>query len=443
MSCPAANRVLGVGQFWRAQTDQFWSAPKLGNGLFESSTYNDRNQPLSMQLGVSSGSGGIWQQDYDLGTSSTNNANVRKLTLKIPGKPDVVTQYEYDALNWLKVAMEGAAVVGNGCVAGNTVWCQGFNYDVAGNVLVGSEYGVAAPLGRPSSYAAASNRVSNSGWVYDGRGNVSQIPDVAATPDKMLFDGEDRMAQYCGNSLAACDTVVPGGNRTIYRYDVLGKRVRKEGVGGDLTFVHDAFGELAAEYGGTESWKRSYVTVDHLGSTRVVTEANGSVGERRDYLGFGGEVGSSVGSRSGVAGYGVDLASRVKCSSKERDAESGLDYFGARYYSGAMGRFTSADAPFADQHPGDPQRWNLYSYVRNNPLRYVDDDGHGAKEFWLGMTNAFSANHTYGYGRLNASHPDERMGQKAGDALSVILGGVEVAFGGGVAARGVAVCATG
>jgi len=63
---------------------------------------------------------------------------------------------------------------------------------------------------------------------------------------------------------------------------------------------------------------------------------------------------------------------------KERDAETGLDYFGARYFSGAQGRFTSPDKPFADQRAQDPQSWNLYSYVRNNPLRYVDETGQGA-----------------------------------------------------------------
>jgi len=60
---------------------------------------------------------------------------------------------------------------------------------------------------------------------------------------------------------------------------------------------------------------------------------------------------------------------------KERDGETGLDYFGARYFSANAGRFMSADAPFADQHAADPQSWNLYSYVRNNPLRYTDPTG--------------------------------------------------------------------
>jgi RHS repeat-associated protein len=65
---------------------------------------------------------------------------------------------------------------------------------------------------------------------------------------------------------------------------------------------------------------------------------------------------------------------------KERDAESGLDYFGARYFSGAQGRFTSPDKPFADQSPDDPQSWNLYGYVRNNPLRLIDPSGSGAEQ---------------------------------------------------------------
>jgi RHS repeat-associated protein len=61
---------------------------------------------------------------------------------------------------------------------------------------------------------------------------------------------------------------------------------------------------------------------------------------------------------------------------KERDAESGLDYFGARYYGSNMGRFTSPDG-FSDGSDFDnPQSWNLYSYVRNNPLTNTDPDGH-------------------------------------------------------------------
>jgi len=65
----------------------------------------------------------------------------------------------------------------------------------------------------------------------------------------------------------------------------------------------------------------------------------------------------------------------IAFTGKERDAETGLDYFGARYFSGAQGRFTSPDQPFADQDETDPQSWNLYGYVRNNPLRFIDPTG--------------------------------------------------------------------
>ncbi|HWB85158.1 MAG TPA: RHS repeat-associated core domain-containing protein [Bryobacteraceae bacterium] len=66
---------------------------------------------------------------------------------------------------------------------------------------------------------------------------------------------------------------------------------------------------------------------------------------------------------------------RQKFTGKERDSETGLDYFGLRYFSSAQGRWTSPDQPFTDQHPEDPQSWNMYGYVRNNPLKNTDPDG--------------------------------------------------------------------
>ena len=72
---------------------------------------------------------------------------------------------------------------------------------------------------------------------------------------------------------------------------------------------------------------------------------------------------------------------RSRCTGKERDAESNLDMFGARYYTSAMGRFMTPDwalkpiaVPYANY--GNPQSLNLYSYVENNPETLVDTDGH-------------------------------------------------------------------
>jgi RHS repeat-associated protein len=60
---------------------------------------------------------------------------------------------------------------------------------------------------------------------------------------------------------------------------------------------------------------------------------------------------------------------------KERDIETGLDYFGARYYASTQGRFTSSDPLLSSGSVYAPQTWNRYSYTINNPLKYTDQFG--------------------------------------------------------------------
>jgi RHS repeat-associated protein len=68
---------------------------------------------------------------------------------------------------------------------------------------------------------------------------------------------------------------------------------------------------------------------------------------------------------------------KSRYTGKERDTESGLDYFGARYYSSSMGRFSSPDPGwFFASRLENPQTWNQYSYVLNNPLSATDPDGY-------------------------------------------------------------------
>jgi len=179
----------------------------------------------------------------------------------------------------------------------------------------------------------------------------------------------------------------------VYTYDGNGKRVEKLKADGSSTiYVYDGGGNLAAEYGGQASSGTEYLIADPLGSTRmVISGSTGNLGcptSRQDYLPFGFDIPATVGSlRQGVTDcgtsvYGLDAGVTQKFTGKERDAESaswaaqGLDYFGARYFSGAQGRFTSPDQPLIGQTPTNPQSWNLYSYALNNPLRYVDPTGH-------------------------------------------------------------------
>jgi RHS repeat-associated protein len=98
---------------------------------------------------------------------------------------------------------------------------------------------------------------------------------------------------------------------------------------------------------------------------------------RHDYTPFGEEIPAGYAER-GTEWGGYDAVNQ-KFTGKERDGETGLDYFGARYMSSAQGRFTSPDEPFGgwDQH--DPQSFNLYNYAENNPLRYTDPDGHDVR----------------------------------------------------------------
>ena len=64
---------------------------------------------------------------------------------------------------------------------------------------------------------------------------------------------------------------------------------------------------------------------------------------------------------------------------KERDTATGLDYFGARYYSSQTGRFPIVDPLLEiDRNLVDPQRWNRYAYALNNPLKFTDPDGRSA-----------------------------------------------------------------
>ena len=121
-----------------------------------------------------------------------------------------------------------------------------------------------------------------------------------------------------------------------------------------------------------------YLTVDHLGSTRLLTDSTGAVARRYDYLPFGQELLAGTGGRTTAMGYQAAVDGfNPKFTGQMRDAETGLYYLRARYYSPAQGRFTGADPENAGARMGDPQSWNGYAYVGNDPLNYTDPTGEG------------------------------------------------------------------
>jgi len=115
-----------------------------------------------------------------------------------------------------------------------------------------------------------------------------------------------------------------------------------------------------------------YYHTDVLGSVRAVTNQQGQVIRRHDFLPFGEELQATN-----------PPPDKPLFTGKERDAETDFDYFGARYQRAGVGRFTSVDPLMTiDKNLVDPQRWNRYAYVRNNPMRWVDPDGRMVADPW-------------------------------------------------------------
>ena len=122
----------------------------------------------------------------------------------------------------------------------------------------------------------------------------------------------------------------------------------------------------------------SYYHGDHLGGTNVITDEIGARKELAEYTPFGSTARREV--------YPPAAATQAHYyTGKPRDDETGLYYFGSRYYDPALGRFTTPDAVI--QNPDNPQTLNRYSYTSNNPVNRVDPDGHS---WWKKFTGWLS-----------------------------------------------------
>ncbi|HET8670480.1 MAG TPA: RHS repeat-associated core domain-containing protein, partial [Candidatus Saccharimonadales bacterium] len=329
----------------------------------------------------------ILKLNYGYGTTD-NNGNVQSQTITVPTVGNVngfaATQtYTYDSLNRLETAQEN-----NG-----TSWRQNFDYDrfgnrklIAGTTLPATLTGANNPIINPNNNRIDSAAAGQGNILYDNAGNLTR--EVGGHTYE--YDAENKMVKYDGGATS--------GGGASYIYDGDGRRVKKVVGGSPLVttvFVYDVNNKLIAEYSDAASTGTgtSYLTSDTLGSARVITGSSQQVKGRHDYLPFGEELSGGTGGRTSQQNFGADNL-RQKFTAKERDTETGLDYFLARYYSNLQGRFTSPDefsggpdelfdfAESAAANPTfyadltDPQSINKYQYSYGNPLRYVDPDGH-------------------------------------------------------------------
>ncbi len=257
--------------------------------------------------------------------------------------------YGYDAVDRLTAATNSAQPN------------ESYAYDGVGNRTsshLSASYGY-QPFNKLTSSATAT-------YNYDNNGNLISKTDVSGTTT-FGYDEENRLEQI----------TLPIGLTVNYKYDALGRRIqRTASTGANERYVYDSADvllDLNADWSvattylsgsGIDNHLRqtsattgvSYYLSDHLGSTAGMTDASGNLVETGSYDSFGNSAGS------GRTRYGY--------TGRERDPDTGLMYYRARWYDPQVGRFISEDP--IQFKGGDI---NLYAYVNNRPLNHVDPSG--------------------------------------------------------------------
>jgi RHS repeat-associated protein len=324
-----------------------------GASLVTTLYYNNRLQPCRTSVKKTGNvpssctdavNGDVLDFRYDFSLGAGDNGNVAKIINN--RDPNRSQNFTYDALNRIATAYTD----------GN-LWGETFQIDAWGNLNKILPYASKPQAENLNQMAGANNRFT--GMSYD-------------TPGNLLNDG---LSSYVYNA----ENQITTGAAVTYTYDGDGKRVKKSngklywyGMGSDALTETDLTGTPSADYvffNGKRTARLDlpsatvhYYFSDHLGSASIVTSATGTIQDESDYYPFGKER------------IVTDSDSNLyKFTGKERDSESGLDYFGARFDSSNLGRFMSPDTGAPEI--GNPQSWDRYAYVLNNPLSLIDPDG--------------------------------------------------------------------
>ena len=286
---------------------------------------------------------------------------------------------------------------------------QSYTYDAYGNLLVTATSG--ARLVR--SVDGATNRLKNETplfTVYDQAGNMTGWTPPGQTTRGYSYDALNMMTREAAETSSGStnvyhvytasderhftETVPPSSGSkgspmvtAVYTLrDLQGKVLREYRRGSvcvdtcTLTVDRD-YGYRNGQLLGVSTPSGSqYYSLDHLGTPRIVTDQSGYFVAEHVYFPFGVEITDNS-----------PTDGPLRFTGHERDADvlsqpaGALDYMHARYYSATMGRFSSVDPTWASADLGNPQSWNRYSYVLNNPINMTDPDGRDAKEYGLAI----------------------------------------------------------
>lgn len=343
--------------------------------------YNAKGQIKNIQYGNNTQTSYTYGQDLRLSNILTanststlqdlnylfdKNGNITTLT---DNKRSNIRTYAYDELNRLTQASNVPA-------AGGGYTNFNYQYDSIGNMTYKSDTGVLTYGQNAGPHAVTS--AGGYAYQYDANGNMT-----VGKNKTLEYDVENRLSK-----------VVEPNSTSIFTYDGDGGRVGVKVEGSGTTKETTYIGSLYEieqsgsdkkikkhifagstrvctltkdETQGTET--AGYYHGDHLGSSNVITDANGQLVQYCEYTPYG----------TLARNEGTNVTN-YKFTGKELDS-TGLYYYGARYYDPEIGRFITADTVVPS--PFNPQSLNRYSYCDNNPLNYVDPTGHWSwRSFW-------------------------------------------------------------
>lgn len=346
----------------------------LGNGTSETFSQNDRFQVISQSL--IKGTNVLQKYDYSYGTtdlangnvdSSKNNGQLSKIESWIGVNKQWSQRFGYDELGRLKESREYKQDDN-----AHLTYKQVFDFDRFGNLyrksasnpVSGQENPLPVIWIEDTDISRTKNRFA-AGTTYDDAGKV--IEDNKFRAMTFAYDANGRIVKASKvNQLDAWTVYDGGGNRVAEKINDIWQFM-----------IYDAFGHLVAEYGlaSEGSGGVKYVHQDWQGSVRVITNRNGFVLARTDHQAFGEKIGAGVGLRSTAQGYAVDTVTRQSYGRTEKDKATGLNHAWFRKLEDRAGRWTSPDPSKSSMSVLDPQSFNRYSYVTNDPLNFVDPSG--------------------------------------------------------------------
>ncbi|MBS1799667.1 MAG: RHS repeat protein [Acidobacteria bacterium] len=321
----------------------------LGNGLNRFESYDWAGRPFQTRVCASSPSAACPNQVYanDAFRSGSNVTHV----------DDLMTQtssaYSYDEFNRLLSTQINSW---NSSPQKNF----GYVYDRYGNRLQQN-----APQGGPApSYVVNPNNNQISVFAYDAAGNMANDSSHSYTYDaegKVLQVDGGTTASYTYDALDHRVRTVENGTTTVYAYNVSGQRVASfDGSGNPISNqVYSGSTPVAFYQGGTIHYQHQ----DWLGTERVRTSSTGAVEGTYQSLSFG----------DGFSASGTDNDA-YHFAALDRDADD-TQHAQFRQYSSTQGRWMSPDPYHGSYDASNPQSFNRYTYVLNNPLEMVDPSG--------------------------------------------------------------------